>query len=91
MKNVKIYKRLIACFISFLLAAALCGCGQPIQKEGQKEETPSMFIAVEVTTAWVVVYHRDSKVMYAVSCGPYNGGTFTLLVNSDGTPMLWGG
>lgn len=31
------------------------------------------------------------KVMYAVSGGAYNNGTFTLLVNPDGTPMLWEG
>lgn len=87
----KIYKRLIACFISFLLVGTLCGCGQPVQIEGTQEETPSMFIEVERTKHWTVVYHRDSKVMYAVSCDYYNDGAFTLLVDSDGTPMLWGG
>lgn len=36
-----------------------------------------------------IVYHRDTKVMYVVSHGPYNCGNFTLLVNPDGTPMLY--
>jgi hypothetical protein len=27
--------------------------------------------------------------MYAVSSGAYNGGTFTLLVDENGKPMLW--
>ena len=36
-----------------------------------------------------IVYHKDTKVMYAVSNGASNRGTFTLLVNPDGTPMLY--
>ena len=27
--------------------------------------------------------------MYAVSRSPNNIGTYTLLVNADGTPMIW--
>lgn len=36
-----------------------------------------------------IFHHRETKVMYAVSGGTYNRGNFTLLVNSDGSPMLW--
>lgn len=41
--------------------------------------------------AWSVVYHKDTKVMYVVTNGEYNGGTyiFTLLVDAQGRPMLW--
>lgn len=39
--------------------------------------------------AYDVVYHKDTKVMYAVSHSCYNIGTFTVLVNPDGTPMLY--
>lgn len=56
-----------------------------------EEEVPSMFVIVEDATAWKVVYHRDTKVMYTVSIGYYNVGNFTLLVNPDGTPMLYEG
>ncbi len=38
---------------------------------------------------WLIVYRRETKVMYAVSNSNHNVGTFTLLVNADGTPMLW--
>jgi hypothetical protein len=31
---------------------------------------------------------KDTKVMYAVSIGSHNGGTFTLLVDADGKPMI---
>lgn len=52
-----------------------------------------VFIVIESYTDiqlgdYHVVYHRDTKVMYVVT-NPYKNGTFSLLVNSDGTPMLW--
>ena len=52
------------------------------------KNTP-MFVEVERATNWKIVYHKDTKVMYAVSNGGCNQGTFTLLVNEDGTPMLY--
>ena len=55
----------------------------------ESKPNTSMFIQVESTNTWRVVYHRNTKVMYVVSDGSYNYGTFTLLVNADGTPMLW--
>ena len=36
-----------------------------------------------------IVYHKETKVMYAVSCGSYNYGNLTVLVDADGKPMLW--
>lgn len=33
----------------------------------------------------------NTKVMYAISDGAHNYGNFTLLVNADGTPMLYEG
>ena len=55
-----------------------------------KQET-SMFVQVEKTEYWQVVYHNETKVMYTVSRGMYNSGNFTLLVNPDGTPMIYKG
>ena len=54
-----------------------------------EDEEMSMFICVESTDIWKVVYHKDTKVMYAVSYGYYNKGIFTLLVDKNGNPMLW--
>lgn len=48
----------------------------------------SMFVIVEYCGSWSVVYHKHAKVMYAVG---HDSGTFTMLANADGTPMLWGG
>lgn len=52
-------------------------------------DNPSMFVCVEQSSIYKVVYHKDTKVMYAISDGSYNHGTFTLLVNADGTPMTY--
>jgi hypothetical protein len=48
-----------------------------------------MFVEIERTSSWKVVYHKETKVMYTVSFNVYNSGNFTLLVNADGSPMLW--
>lgn len=50
-----------------------------------------MFIELESTYNWLIVYHRETKVMYAVSYGHSNIGTFTVLLNADGTPMTYEG
>lgn len=55
------------------------------------EDNTSMFVTIETTTFWDVVYHKDTKVMYVVSTGSYNHGTFTLLVDADGKPMIYEG
>lgn len=53
------------------------------------EDKPSMFVKVEDGPMWNVYYHKDTKVMYAVSTGHYNSATFTMLVDENGDPMLW--
>lgn len=50
-----------------------------------------MFIPVSIKKSYSIVYHRETKVMYVMSTDAYNFGTFTLLVNEDGTPMVWKG
>lgn len=51
--------------------------------------TNSMFVTVETGWSYKVVYHKDTKVMYAISDSSSNMGNFTLLVNADGSPMLY--
>jgi len=80
--------------IAILLLLLLTGCNETKVKSVNdtevKQESTSMFIEIEkITDNWRVVYHRDTKVMYAVSSGSYNRGIFTLLVNPDGSPMLY--
>jgi hypothetical protein len=77
-----------------MMAATFAACGSEVEKADSSvgaSETKSMFVQVEDTRFGAVVYHRDTKVMYAVSTGSYNSYTMTLLVNADGTPMIYSG
>lgn len=90
-------KRILAGIAAVLIILAcvlpLSGCGgAPSDSNDSKvteEDISPMFTEVEQTSLWRIVYHKDTKVMYAVSRGHQAYGTFTLLVNPDGTPMLW--
>ena len=88
-------KKLIVLLTAIALCACLfvgCGGSHVNRSPTYNEDNPSMFITVEyVSENWRVVYHRDTKVMYVISCGSYNRGTFTVMLNPDGTPMTWEG
>lgn len=83
----KMLKNVIPFFLCFILSAFLIGCMKMDYDDPMQEEVKptGAFIEVDRGMSWYTVYHQDSKVMYVVG-----GGTFTLLVNPDGTPMLWG-
>lgn len=94
--KMKMKMKAIKSFVVVLAFAVACvmftGCGNKNPTESKVvEEEPSMFVVVESGAYWNVLYHRETKVMYAVSRGYYNMGNFTLLVNPDGTPMLYEG
>lgn len=75
--------------IMILFMLLLTGCGKTPNSQEQKAD---MFVCIQesdIAHSYAVVYHRDTKVMYVVSRGTYNNGSFTLLVNPDGTPMLY--
>ena len=80
-------KNAITVILAMLL---LVGCAK-VEKaqEIEKRVDVSMFVQVEDSGAWKVVADRKTGVMYAVSTGMYNLGTFTLLVDADGKPLLW--
>lgn len=84
-------KRILSAALTVGLLFSLTGCNysKVETEEKVKKDTSSMFVYVEQTTSWRVVYHKQTKVMYVVSDGSYNHGTFTLLVDADGNPMLW--
>lgn len=82
-------KILLICVL--LLALLLCSCDSQILTEENNTSKLSMFIQVENGNGYKIVYHRDTKVMYAISDSSYNIGTFTVMLNADGTPMLWEG
>lgn len=82
-------KRAIAVILAMLL---MVGCAK-VEKaqEIEKQVDVSRFVQVENAPTWRVVADRETGVMYAVSAGMYNLGTFTLLVDADGKPLLWKG
>lgn len=68
----------------------MTGCGG---KAGQETEYVrwGRFAVLETTPTWAVVVDVETGVMYTVSDGGRNRGTFTLLVDADGKPLLWKG
>lgn len=84
-------KRFATIFMVMVMMFALCGCNNStVQSErDMSDDSSSMFVLIEHTNSWNIVYHKDTKVMYAVSASSYNYGTFTLLVDENGNPMLW--
>ena len=73
--------------ILVLCICTLTACVSTVESEPKNEA--SMFVEVERCASWIVVYHRDTKVMYVVSDGSYNRGTFTMLVDENGLPLIW--
>ena len=85
MKKIIVTLVLIAC-------VSITSCNQSkVVRHENVDSNASMFVEVEISTNWQIVYHRDTKVMYAVSRGHYNYGTFTLLVDENGSPMIYEG
>ena len=79
-------KRFLVMILFILL---LTGCGKTPDFQ---EREADMFVCIQesdIAHSYAIVYHRDTKVMYVVSRGTYNNGSFTLLVNPDGSPMLY--
>ena len=82
------FKLMVAVLIAFML---LTGCGARMIKESDvknKGTDVSMFVVLEVGTTYKIVYHQKTKVMYAISTGLYNAGTFTVMLDADGKPLL---
>ena len=85
-------KRFIAGIVACVMILSGCSKNVTVENESQynnDDTITSMFVVVERANIWLVVYNKDTKVMYAVSRGVDNRGNFTLLVNPDGTPMIW--
>ncbi len=87
-------KRIICVLLCVIFVFFLVGCGTSIEQVDENpQKSGSMFIIVEGRGLhpYQIVYHRDTKVMYAISFGANNVGNFTVLLNPDGSPMLWKG
>lgn len=82
-------KLIVLCLMICLVITS--GCWKETETVDGYSDGKSMFVEVEIGTWWMVVYHKKTKVMYVVSEARYNNGSFTTLVNPDGTPMLYEG
>jgi hypothetical protein len=68
----------------------LTGCGAKMESAADLGiSNQSMFAIVEKGMCYTIVYHRDTKVMYAISCGYKNSGDFTVMVDKYGKPLLY--
>ena len=82
------HKIVLIILLCAMVSICLIGCGQKVTNESDDKQE-SMFVIVEGANTWNIVRHKKTGVMYAVSDSAYNCGSFTLLVNLDGTPMIW--
>lgn len=81
-------KKFIAIVLITLTMLSMTACATKRTSEVAKGETSRM-IEIESTDSYYIVYDKYTKVMYAVSDGSYNHGTFTLLVDANGNPLLY--
>ena len=92
MKKIIIIALIIA--ILAILVVGACGCGIPVTSEAQEDdfEFSDRFIIIgKCQTEGIIyfeLYDKNTKVMYVYM---YYGssGSLTLLVNANGTPMLY--
>lgn len=84
-------KKIIIILTAIFLTFILTGCPMEITNKAAASSTHRMVIVEKMPGDWNIVYDEKTKVMYAVSNGYYNNGNFTLLVNADGTPLLYEG
>ena len=90
-------KKLALLIISIMLSIMLVGCDDsPSVTENaySTTETTNVNPAINFKTlatyvGYKIVYNEKTRVMYSVSTGGYNTGNMTVLLNADGTPMLW--
>ena len=76
--------------IAFLMVLALCaclfaGCSDPITNTRNSD-----FVFIERDGQFEYIYHKDTGVIYVMYFNA-NQAAMTVMLNSDGTPMIWEG
>lgn len=84
-------KTFIVLAMVVVMSFGLVGCHDDGQPREMASKNGSSFIMVEEALHYNIVYHKETKVMYVVNVGERNDGNFELLVNADGSPMLYEG
>ena len=84
-------KKLLAAMFALVIAISVSACGANQPEKVDDADSSSRFVTIEYANTWYIVADKDTRVMYIVSDGVYNRGNFTLLVNADGTPLVYTG
>lgn len=82
-------KKLILIVFVILMVFVLSGCSGMKKIQELDDVIPKSFAVFEEYDYGRVVIDTETKVMYWLSTGTYNGGTLTLLVDSEGKPKIW--
>lgn len=90
MKN-DIARAIVFGALILLIIVLLCSCSTPMQELGDQTKEPTTFMVAERYEDFRILVDTRTGVMYAESYAPYNQGTFTLLVNADGSHRLYPG
>ena len=82
--------KIIALLLAAIMAVSFTGC---TSVEQEYDSMKSMFVKVEdvysATYGWEVYYHRETKVMYVRATHGSGSGTWTVMLDADGKPLLW--
>ena len=79
--------------VMLMLAVTLAGCGSSGESDiGDSEKSnQDRFVLVEHALSYEIMVDKETRVMYVVSNGAYNHGTFTVMVDEGGKPLTWDG
>lgn len=91
-------KRIIVIALAIVLVISAVACTDTtVTVENESVGDTSMFVIVESSYSWTVIYHRQTKVMYLIAHGKFGSaggvarGGATIMLDADGMPLLWSG
>lgn len=79
-------------FLILAVSLLVCSCDLTppmVAREYETKDNTSRFVIVENASSWLVVYDKETLVMYTVSDYGEGRGVFSVLVDADGKPLLW--
>lgn len=85
-------KKLLLISISIITAFTITGCYSEyttIEDIESAENSSSRFIVIESNFDYKIAYDKETMVVYSISQGERNSGNMTVLVNADGSPLLY--
>ena len=79
--------------VMLMLAVMLIGCGNSSESDARDGEKSNQkrFVPIEIAWSYEIMVDRGTRVMYVISNGAYNHGTFTVMVDENGKPLTWEG